>query len=132
MLSYVNSFCARHCTGGFGLGFSVVKSAVEAGLHGSTGNFAWGGAASTIFWCDPVEDISVVFFTQVMGMQPRNMLRAKLGSMVYSSIADRRLSATEVAVASARARVDGSGVVFCATSIARATLFSREPLSASL
>ena len=96
--------------GGFGLGFSVVKSAVEAGLHGSTGNFAWGGAASTIFWCDPVEDLSVVFFTQVMGMQPRNMLRAKMGSLVYSSIADRRLSAHEVAVASARARVGGSGV----------------------
>ena len=63
--------------GGFGLGFSVVKSPVEAGLHGSAGNFAWGGAASTIFWCDPVEDISVVFFTQVMGMQPRNMLRVR-------------------------------------------------------
>ena len=95
--------------GGFGLGFSVVKSPVEAGLHGSAGNFAWGGAASTIFWCDPVEDLSVVFFTQVMGMQPRNMLRAKMGSLVYSSISDRQLSADEVTVASARARVAGSG-----------------------
>ena len=62
-----------------------------------------------MFWCDPVEDLSVVFFTQVMGMQPRNMLRAKIGSMVYSSIGDRQLSAHEVAVASARARVAGSG-----------------------
>ena len=69
--------CAAANGGGFGLGFSVVKSPVEAGLHGSAGNFAWGGAASTIFWCDPVEDISVVFFTQVMGMQPRNMLRVR-------------------------------------------------------
>ena len=69
--------CATANGGGFGLGFSVVKSPVEAGLHGSAGNFAWGGAASTIFWCDPVEDISVVFFTQVMGMQPRNMLRVR-------------------------------------------------------
>ena len=76
------AMAVRCGAGGFGLGFSVVKSAVEAGLHGSTGNFAWGGAASTIFWCDPVEDLSVVFFTQVMGMQPRNMLRAKIGSMV--------------------------------------------------
>ena len=79
--------------GGFGLGFSVVKSPVEAGLHGSVGNFAWGGAASTIFWCDPVEHLSVVFFTQVMGMAPRNMLRAKLGSMVYGAVAGRPLAA---------------------------------------
>ena len=79
--------------GGFGLGFSVVQSPVVAGLIGSPGNFAWGGAASTIFWCDPIENISVVFFTQVLGMRPLNQLRAKLGSMVYASITDRRLGA---------------------------------------
>lgn len=87
----------------------MVKSAVEAGLHGSTGNFAWGGAASTIFWCDPVEDISVVFFTQVLGMQPRNMLRAKIGSIVYSAIADRQLSAYEAAVVSMKAQLASRG-----------------------
>ena len=33
--------------------------------------------------------------------------QAKLGSLVYSSIADRKLAASEVAVASARARIVG-------------------------
>lgn len=72
--------------GSFGLGFAIVESPQEAGLIGSVGNFAWGGAAATIFWCDPVENMSVVFCTQVMGMQPPNMLRAKLGSYVYAAL----------------------------------------------
>ena len=72
--------------GAFGLGFSIVESPQEAGFIGSVGNFAWGGAAATIFWCDPVENMSVVFCTQVMGMQPPNMLRAKLGSYVYAAL----------------------------------------------
>jgi CubicO group peptidase (beta-lactamase class C family) len=72
--------------GSFGLGFSIVESPQAAGLIGSVGNMAWGGAASTIFWIDPVEDLHVVFFTQVMGMQPANALRAKLGSLIYSAL----------------------------------------------
>ena len=72
--------------GAFGLGFSVVESPQAAQLIGSVGSFAWGGAAATLFWCDPVEDLHVIFCTQVMGMQPPNMLRAKLGSLVYSSL----------------------------------------------
>ena len=72
--------------GAFGLGFSIVQSTQEAGLIGSIGNYAWGGAAATIFWCDPVERISVVFCTQVMGMQPPNMLRAKLGNFIYGAL----------------------------------------------
>jgi CubicO group peptidase (beta-lactamase class C family) len=72
--------------GSFGLGFSIVESPQAAGLIGSVGSFAWGGAAATIFWCDPVERLSVVFCTQVMGMQPANALRAKLGSLVYSAL----------------------------------------------
>ena len=31
----------------------------------SVGDYSWGGAASTSFWVDPVEDICVVFLTQV-------------------------------------------------------------------
>ncbi|MEM7018519.1 MAG: serine hydrolase domain-containing protein [Pseudomonadota bacterium] len=73
--------------GSFGLGFSIMESPQEAGLIGSVGNFAWGGAAATIFWCDPVEDLHVIFCTQVMGMQPPNALRAKLGSFVYGALA---------------------------------------------
>jgi len=72
--------------GGFGLGFSVVKSPAAAGVIGSVGTFAWGGAASTIFWCDPQEELYVIFLTQVMGMRPQGSLRAKLGSLVYAAL----------------------------------------------
>src|SRR3954471_3661644 len=38
---------------GFGLGFSVVQSAVDNKVLSSDGEYAWGGAASTAFWVDP-------------------------------------------------------------------------------
>jgi CubicO group peptidase (beta-lactamase class C family) len=51
---------------GFGLGFGIVTDPVEAGTIGSAGEFSWGGAAGTIFWVDPVEDIIVVGMIQLM------------------------------------------------------------------
>ncbi len=48
---------------GFGLGFSVLMDEEEAGL-GSEGEYAWGGAASTVFWIDPKEDIIAILMTQ--------------------------------------------------------------------
>jgi|TARA_Y100000310_G_scaffold293921_1_gene323938 CubicO group peptidase (beta-lactamase class C family) len=52
---------------GFGLGFGVVTDAVNAGVMGSDGEFNWGGAAGTVFWIDPVEEIVVVGMIQLMG-----------------------------------------------------------------
>lgn len=51
---------------GFGLGFSVMLNPAKAGIMGSPGEYAWGGAASTAFWIDPVEDMTVIFLTQLM------------------------------------------------------------------
>lgn len=51
---------------GFGLGFSVMLDPAKAQILGSPGEFAWGGAASTAFWCDPVEDMAVVLMTQLL------------------------------------------------------------------
>ncbi|MEZ5857176.1 MAG: serine hydrolase domain-containing protein [Hyphomicrobiaceae bacterium] len=42
---------------GFGLGFSVMIDPAKAQIVGSPGEYAWGGAASTAFWCDPAEEI---------------------------------------------------------------------------
>jgi CubicO group peptidase (beta-lactamase class C family) len=50
---------------GFGLGFGVVLDPARAGMIASVGDYSWGGAASTSFWVDPVEDISMIFMTQV-------------------------------------------------------------------
>ena len=49
----------------------------------SEGSLFWGGAASTIFWADPVDDLVLVHMTQVLG-HPVD-LRAELDRLTYSS-----------------------------------------------
>ena len=51
---------------GFGLGFGVGRGPGATASAGSAGEFYWGGAASTAFWVDPVEDLTVVFMTQLL------------------------------------------------------------------
>jgi CubicO group peptidase (beta-lactamase class C family) len=51
---------------GFGLGFSMVLDPARYGAVASAGDFSWGGAASTAFYVDPVEDLTVGFYTQLM------------------------------------------------------------------
>lgn len=51
---------------GFGLGFAVLMDPARAKTAGSLGDFGWGGAASTTFVVDPVEDMVSVFMTQLM------------------------------------------------------------------
>ena len=48
---------------GFGLGVSVIGNPARARLSGSPGDYGWGGVASTVFWVDPVEDMTVLFLT---------------------------------------------------------------------
>ncbi len=50
---------------GFGIGGAVVLDPGRARVPGSVGDFSWGGMASTFFWIDPVQDLSVIFFTQL-------------------------------------------------------------------
>ena len=52
---------------GFGLGFGVITNPAYTGVIGSAGEFNWGGAAGTVFWIDPVEEIVVVSMIQLMG-----------------------------------------------------------------
>ena len=71
---------------GFGLGFASTMDQVTTGTLGA-GDYYWGGAASTIFWVDPKEDLSVVFMTQLMPSGTFNF-RGQLKSIIYSSIID--------------------------------------------
>ena len=71
---------------GFGLGFASTLGEVEAGAIGA-GDYYWGGAASTIFWVDPHEDLTVVFMTQLIPSATFNF-RGQLKSIIYSSIVD--------------------------------------------
>jgi len=71
---------------GFGLGFATTLDSVKNGTLGE-GDYYWGGAASTIFWIDPGEDLTCVFMTQFMPSGTFNF-RGQLKSIVYSSIVD--------------------------------------------
>lgn len=69
---------------GFGLGFAVTVDAVAAGSP-CEGDFFWGGAASTIFWVDPRDDLVVIFMTQLMPSATFNF-RGQLKNLVYAAI----------------------------------------------
>jgi CubicO group peptidase (beta-lactamase class C family) len=72
---------------GFGLGFSVVDDPVALRNLASRGEYGWGGAASTLFWVDPAEEITVLFFTQLLpsGTHP---LRSILRPLVRQALVD--------------------------------------------
>ena len=72
---------------GFGLTMAVALEPAQTGVVGSKGEFMWGGAASTIFWVDPVEDLTVVFMTQFMPSGTFNF-RGQLKTLVYPAIVD--------------------------------------------
>ena len=72
---------------GFGLGFSVTLDPAATHTLGSRGEFSWGGAASTAFWVDPVEDITVVFMTQLLPSSTYPV-RSQLRQLVYSALVD--------------------------------------------
>ncbi len=72
---------------GFGLGFSVVLDAPATHRLASEGTFAWGGLASTAFWVDPAEDLTVLFLTQVMPSSAYP-IRSQLETLVYQAIVD--------------------------------------------
>ena len=76
----------RDLGAGFGLGFGVVADTVKTGVLGSNGEFSWGGAAGTVFWIDPVEEMVVVGMIQLMG-SPWN-LRSDLKVAVYQAITE--------------------------------------------
>lgn len=70
---------------GFGLGFSVVVDPPAANVLDSPGEFAWGGAASTYFWVDPLEEIIVVFLTQLLPSSTYP-IRRELKTLVYQAL----------------------------------------------
>ena len=72
---------------GFGLGFSIVTDLGERGTLGSVGEYGWGGAYHSTYWVDPLEELVVVYLTQII---PATGLDdyAKLRSGVYQAIID--------------------------------------------
>lgn len=70
---------------GFGLGFYVVKDVGAWARPSSVGEFGWGGAYHSTYWADPLEDLVVVYFTQLVFPQGIDDHR-KLRTLIYQAI----------------------------------------------
>ncbi|WP_193555867.1 serine hydrolase domain-containing protein [Marimonas lutisalis] len=72
---------------GFGIGGGVLLDPAKARMPGSEGDFGWGGMASTYFWTDPVERLTVVYFTQLVPSSSYPS-RVELKALVQGALAD--------------------------------------------
>jgi CubicO group peptidase (beta-lactamase class C family) len=72
---------------GFGLGFAVVDDPIPSRLPDNAGEYYWGGVASTAFWVDPTEELTAMFFTQLLPSSSYP-IRPQLRQLVYSAIVD--------------------------------------------
>jgi CubicO group peptidase (beta-lactamase class C family) len=70
---------------GFGLGFAVVTDPAAGKVVCSAGEASWGGAASTAFWVDPAEELTVSLFTQLLPSSAYP-LRPQLRQLVYQAL----------------------------------------------
>ena len=70
---------------GFGLGFAVVIDQAKTKVACPNGTYSWGGMASTAFWVDPVEEVTAMFFTQLVP-STTHPIRPYLRSLVYQAI----------------------------------------------
>ena len=71
---------------GFGLGFGVLNDAVKSGVIGSNGEYNWGGAAGTVFWIDPVEEVIAIGMIQLMGSPWP--LRSEMKALTYQALTE--------------------------------------------
>jgi CubicO group peptidase (beta-lactamase class C family) len=71
---------------GFGLGFAVRLGSGIAAVPGSPGTYGWGGAAGTVFFVDPREDLFALMMIQAPGQ--REEFQQLFRNMVYAAIDD--------------------------------------------
>lgn len=72
---------------GFGLGFATTIDPARSGVPCSAGDFYWGGMFSTGFFVDPVEDIAMLFMTQLMPSSTYPV-RREIKTMIYAALND--------------------------------------------
>jgi CubicO group peptidase (beta-lactamase class C family) len=70
---------------GFGLGFAVMLDPIAGKTPSSEGECSWGGAASTAFWIDNAEALTVTFFTQLLPASAYR-IRSQLRQLVYQAL----------------------------------------------
>lgn len=69
----------------FGLGFMVRQGQGLAGVHGSEGDFAWGGVGGTFFFVDPKEQLIGIMMAQTPGAI-RQSYRRMFKTLVYQAL----------------------------------------------
>ncbi len=70
---------------GFGLGFGMVIDAPATLVPCNVGEFYWGGMFSTAFFVDPVDDVIMIFMTQLMPSSAYPV-RREIKTMLYSAL----------------------------------------------
>ncbi len=70
---------------GFGLGFAVNLDPAKSMVPGSAGEFYWGGMFSTAFFVDPVEEVTMIFMTQ-LSPSSTYPIRRELKTLIYSAL----------------------------------------------
>jgi len=73
---------------GFGMGVGVYTGGRWSPLMRSVGAYFWGGAAGTIYYADPKEDLLAICFTQVLNhrMMPENTYQEEFDRLVYQAL----------------------------------------------
>lgn len=69
-------------TGSFGYGFHVAKGETSR----PDGTYSWGGAFSTTFWIDPINELIVIQLRQVLQSPHNPEIDGKLEEIVYSAL----------------------------------------------
>ena len=72
---------------GFGLGFAVTIDAPRTGMLATNGDYYWGGMFSTGFFVDPVENLSMVFMTQLMPSSTY-AVRREIKTLIHAALDD--------------------------------------------
>jgi CubicO group peptidase (beta-lactamase class C family) len=72
---------------GYGLGVRTMLSTAEAGLNGSLGEWAWDGMMGTYYCVDPTEDMTALFFIQLISDINSDLQRGFVQT-AYSAIDD--------------------------------------------
>lgn len=72
---------------GFGLGFSVLIDAAQAGIMASVGTHGWGGWASTKSWIDPQEQLIGILMLQYIPSDTYP-IREDFRTLVYQALVD--------------------------------------------
>jgi CubicO group peptidase (beta-lactamase class C family) len=81
------SFFGHMCGYGYGLGVRTMMDTAAAGLNGSVGEWAWDGYMGTYYLVDPAEEMTALFFIQlVSGIN--DTLQRGFVQTVYGAIDD--------------------------------------------